>query len=400
MSETTESTVEKTEKTIEGIVFAFGAYFTTLVAVALPFLLARQFFLRLCRLRERKLLAPPLLFLSISTFLFSIVVGIIDSVEFKNVKTILSGIKTRSNVHISITELLFTILPVFFWVLLVAWAGRLLVTDTERRKELSSYFCYIFGFFGTGFFLWFLTNFLLQLRRLDGFGLFVSSFFFGWVVIQTFALSVVTPWTLTRSEVFLKRILKSAVGLLVLAGMIIGSIFIQAIPRRFNEAIAIPPEPEKEAPIKLTNWPTGIPAEADIRFDGPDHVFIKFRIVAANPRDTTVFLERKMNLGLAKNDPIPLNCLYVDEPDQPSDPLMLAAKQSRLINCQGQLETSQYQAIAGRKVKFEILATWHDPTKGGLHTTTDSIIDDEGGNLYFPQLSEPKPTVEKRKKTP
>ena len=95
MSEGIENPVEKTEKTIEGIVYAFGAYFRTLAALALPFFL-----------RERKLLAPPLLFLSISTFLFSIAVVIIDSAEFNDVRTILSGFKARANLDISITHLL------------------------------------------------------------------------------------------------------------------------------------------------------------------------------------------------------------------------------------------------------------------------------------------------------
>ncbi|MCM3901935.1 MAG: hypothetical protein ND866_09535 [Pyrinomonadaceae bacterium] len=72
MSEGIESLVEKTEKTIEGIVYASGVYFRTLAALAFPFFLARQFFLRLHRLRKRKLqllrcyssVSPPLYFRS------------------------------------------------------------------------------------------------------------------------------------------------------------------------------------------------------------------------------------------------------------------------------------------------------------------------------------------------
>ena len=58
--------------------------------------------------------------------------------------------------------------------------------------------------------------------------------------------------------------------------------------------------------------------------------------------------------------------------------------------------------MAGRKVRFEIVAVWHDLTEGGLYanTHTDSIIDDEGDILEFMPLTEPKPTVEKSKKIP
>src|SRR5262245_7918386 len=144
MSDNDESPAEKTEKTIEGIVYSLAAYFTTLAALALPVILPRQFFQRLDRLRSRKLLAPPLLFLSISAFLFSITVAIIDSPEFLDVRDTLSGfIKSRASLDISITQLLFTILPIFLWVLLVSWFARLLVAEKRRRRQLSNCFCYI-----------------------------------------------------------------------------------------------------------------------------------------------------------------------------------------------------------------------------------------------------------------
>jgi len=394
MSEGTESSVEKTEKTVEGIVYAFGVYFRTFVTLALPSFLARHFFPRLRWLRKRKVLAPPLLFLSISTFLFSIVAAIIDAAEFTDARAAIRGFRDRVNLDISITTLLFTIFPIFLWALLVAWAGRLLVAGARRREQVSSYFCYIFGLFGAGSFLWFLLNSLVQVplergnyrlqhRLLDSLGLFLSVTILLWVVVQPFSLAVLTIWRLTRSEDILKRISKSAFGLLLLATMIIGSIFIQGIPRRLNEAIAKPPEPEKEAPIKFANWPQLPHALPDISSDGSGHLLIRFRIVAANPRDTTVFLDREMILVLSENKSDPIYIKLYDESAQPSDPLPLSPKQTRIIRCQGQLERSQYQKIVGRKMRFEILATWYDLTKGGLHGTSASIIDDEGYNMDF-----------------
>ncbi|MCM3901936.1 MAG: hypothetical protein ND866_09540 [Pyrinomonadaceae bacterium] len=229
----------------------------------------------------------------------------------------------------------------------------------------------------------------------------MSVSFLTFVVVQPFSLSVVTIWRLTRAEVVLKRIFKSALGLLLLAAMIIGSIFIQGIPRRLNEAIAEPAKPPKEAPIKFANWPQGLHNMPDIEFDGADHLLIKFRIVAANPRDTTVFLDRTMILQLFANESKPISLyLYVNESFESTDPLTLLAKDSRLINCQGQLERREYQEMAGRKVRFAILASWYDLTKGGLERNSDWILDDEGYILDFKQVTEPKLKVEKSKKKP
>jgi hypothetical protein len=397
MGNSDETLIEKTEKTIEGIVFAFGAYFRTLAALALPFFVAPL--LRLHRLRKRKLLAPPLLFLSISVFLFLIALSIIDSPDkFVDTRTALSSLKDQANFDVSITHLLFNIFPIFLWALLLARTGRLMVAIKRRQQQLFSYFCYIFGFFGAGFFFWFLTNCLLVFdfsrheERVEiSWALPVSVGILMCVVGGSFFICAITVWTLTRSEVIPRRFLKSSLSLVLLAAMIVGSFFIQFGSRRFNEAIAKPAKVTEPPPPTFDNWRQG----RAVSFDGKDQFLIKFRIVATNPRDTTVFVNRNMRLFLA-GEGIDLDC--GGDLTQSRDPLTLPAKQSSLINCQGQLEKSRSQNISGRRVQFSILATWYDRNKDGLNGHTDWVTDIRDHNLDIDQLTEPTPTPEKGKK--
>lgn len=410
MSIRAEGPAQKAEETIGGIVSSFAAYARTFVSLLYPVWIPRHLFVRLGRLRTRNLLAPPLLFLSISSFLFSIVIGLIDSDRFSlDVKDWLGWFKEKASLDVSLTQIVFTILPIFFWVLLLGWLAQFLVSNKRRRRVISRYFFYAFGVFGAGFFLWFLGNSLVMLnytqsrgfwmrhRSLDSFRIFVSISLLLWVLLQPFALSHVAIWRMNRTQGLLKSVVKSALGIGLMALIISGSVFIQGLPKRFNAAIAQSP---KQLLPRFVNWrdPTGV---ADIRYEKPDSLVLRSRVVAQNPRDTSIFIDRYQYIELHGQDP-PFSGVYLAEigglTESNSNHLVLNPKETRVIECQAKLSTAQYQKIVGRALKFDLTIAWYEVGENELKSNFTRVLEEDKDLLSFPPLPEPTPVPGTRKK--
>lgn len=402
MGDLSERPGQKVEETINGFVASFTAYARTFLTLLYPACFPRHLFVRLGQLKRRNLLAPPLLFLSISAFMFSLVIGLIDSDRFSlDVREWLSWFKENARLDTSLIEIVFTILPIFFWALFVGWVTKYLANGNSKRRRAVSYFYYAFGIFAAGFFVWFLANSIVMLsytqnsafwmrhRSLDNFRMLVSVVSLMWILFQPFGLIVSTMWRLNRSRALAKRIAASIAAVLLMAMVISGSVVIQGLPKRFDAAIA--KAPERLSP-RFVYWRDESVPVADIRSEKPDAFILRLRVVANNPGSTALFVDQNQYLEVYSQNPSVYQAYWAtikDLSEPNSSLIVLKPQETKVFDCYARISKEQYQAVEGMSLTFDLKLSWYEVRENAVRKQQTSVLDEGHRVLQFPK---PQPT--------
>lgn len=250
-----DSWVEKAEVMIAGLFTAAKRYLYTLVTISNPLTWTRLPF-RLNRKTNQPSFVPPLVFLSVGSFLLARIVDFISVWFFDDPTGIL--MKLIQVEEISISSLVLKMLPLIVFAFIANRLLALILTRGERKQnQMFRFLCYTFGFYCATLFLLFLLNgsvLLMQknpnswLRKapFETARLTIAGLGFVYVLLSPPCLAAIATWRLNHHCRWksLKLVISILAAVLYLAVMV-GALAVQSIRVSENgegQTSAQPPE--------------------------------------------------------------------------------------------------------------------------------------------------------------
>ena len=223
---------------IAGLFVAAKRYLYTVAVVSNPLGWMRLPF-RLNRKANRSRFVPPLVFLSVGSFLLARIVDLLLVWFFDDPKgTLMSFIRVE---QVSIASLVLKMLPLIVFAFIANWLVALLVTrGVQKQEQMFRFLCYLFGFYGTAWFFLFLVNatvLLLQKNPGGWFGtapvetarLVLASIGVVYVVLSPLCLAFIGSWQLNRHRSAWLKLLNSTVAAVLFLAVMVGAVAIQSI---------------------------------------------------------------------------------------------------------------------------------------------------------------------------
>jgi hypothetical protein len=363
---------QKTEMTVEGILGFFEKYARTYWLLLWPFRAVR---LIVVEDRGRARRVPPLMFLSISSFLFAFVVDSFVSSEGTLVDSppgqVFKLLSQKISPETSITGVVFSSLPIIIFVVGVSYlVSRIWLAGEPKRKRFFDFFCYTFGSFAASIFLLFLlANFaiLLDERKQSASGqtsvtanviIIVCFLAFTYVIFQPFVALGYGLWKLDADRSRRRRWFKILCLLLLYPPMLFASGWTETLPHKFNSAIS-PPTPRPEIyTLSSGDSLNKMPVEI---LDLGENVELRFDVALQNPTNEQIFFTRKggqfswheWNKPSADGGHS-VELRIIKWPEQEAPALLVATNEVKWVQCSALMPKSVYEQTKQTLYEFKI----------------------------------------------
>lgn len=411
-----EGTFQRTEMTVEGILGFFEKYARTYGLMFLPRKAARSVLLEL---GDKKRRLPPLMFLSISAFLFAFV---IDSFMSPNdismsPSSVFKSLSQKVSPDTSITGVVFSALPVIAFVVCAGFLiSRIWLAGDVKRQKFFAFFCYVFGFYAASVFLLFiLVNIamLMEERRasgsvpVTGLLLIASSVGFLYVIFQPIFALCYGLWRIDADKSKGLRTAKVLMLLMLHPLLVFASGWTETLPHKFNRMISAHNRPEIFYVRSRDETATTVAQPESVE----DEVELTFTVAIRNPTDDQLVLNKDdQNSLLAWGNQINplmgsaayhnalanhegLTVVSLAERSSSDDPLIIVdVGKIKWLRCTARMPRSEYDKLTAEE--FRVLKLWLPFTalKSKSLQRVSGIVESPIYDFGMPALTPPTPT--------
>jgi|GEM_PF-4474170 len=415
-----EGSFQRTEMTVEGILGFFEKYARTYGLMFLPRKAARSILLET---GDKKRRLPPLMFLSISAFLFAFV---IDSFMSPNdismsPSSVFKSLSQKVSPDTSITGVVFSALPVIVFVVGAGFLiSRIWLAGDVKRQKFFAFFCYVFGFYAASVFLLFIlvnVAMLIEERRVSesahftGLVLIFTSMGFLYVIFQPVFALCYGLWRIDADKSKGLRIVKVLLLFMLHPLLVFASGWTETLPHKFNSMISAHTRPEifyvqsRDETAKTVAGPEGVDGEVEL----------SFTVGIRNPTDDQLVLNRDdMNSLLAWGDQANFlmgSSAYHDalanhkgltevslaERSSSDDPLIIVdAGKIKWLRCTARMPRSEYDKLKAGEVRvFKLWLPFTTLKSRSVQRQYDMVESPHIYDFRMPALTTPSATSSK-----